>query len=299
VAETLRDRFDAPIRFWERFNEAGPSVLAAAVAYNIFFALVPAAVALVAGASTFGRSQDAIDRTTDALEQIAPTSVVSWITDVLAAASEDIDTSRLLVVILSVVVSLFLASRAVLTLQHVLARIEGMAEDRPWWKVRLIGMGLSAGIGIALVLTSVLLVAGELITEALGGLFESDLVVRIWEIANLPVGAVGVFLFLAAFYRWGPPRPLPGLWLAALTSTVGIVAASLGFRLYVRQAGELGTFAIIGAVAILLLWLFVISYVIMLTAALSAAVSRWWSQRRGTDGAPPPAGPLGDIGGAP
>lgn len=280
MAETLRHRLDAPIRFWERFNEAGPSVLAAAVAYNIFFALVPAAVALVAGASTLGRSEEAISRTRDALSQLAPRSVVDWTTDVLAAAAEDIDTSRILVVVVSVVVSLFLASRAVLTLQRVLARIEGMSEDRPWWKVRLVGMGLSAGIGLALVLTSVLLVAGEWIAEALATLIDADWVVRVWEAANLPVGAVGVFLFLAAFYRWGPPRPLPGLWLAALTSTVGIVAASLGFRLYVRQAGGLGTFAIIGAVAILLLWLFVISYVIMITAALSAAASRWWSQRR-------------------
>lgn len=280
MAETLRERLDAPIRFWERFNEAGPSVLAAAVAYNIFFALVPAAVALVAGASTFGRSEEAIARTEDALRQLAPVSVVDWVTDVLAAASADVDASRIVVVIASAVVSLFLASRAVLTLQRVLARIEGMSEDRPWWKVRLIGMGLSAGIGVALLVTSVLLVAGELVAEGLSRLIDSDLVVQVWEVANLPVGAVGVLLFLAAFYRWGPPRPLPGLWLAAVTSTAGIVGASLGFRFYVRQAAGLGTFAIIGAVAILLLWLFVISYVIMLTAALSAAVSRWWSQRR-------------------
>lgn len=276
----MRDRFDAPIRFWERFNEAGPTVLAAAVAYNIFFALVPAAVALVAGASTFGRSDEAIARTEGVLRELAPASVVEWITDMLAAASSDIDTSRVLVVAVSVIVSLFLASRAVVTLQRVLAVIEGMSEDRQWWKVRLVGMGLSAGIGMALFLSSVLLVAGELVAEGLGRLIDSDSVVRVWEFANLPVGAIGVLLFLAAFYRWGPPRPLPGLWLAALTSTVGIVAASLGFRLYVRAAGDLGTFAIIGAVAILLLWLFVISYVIMLTAALSAAVSRWWVDRR-------------------
>lgn len=280
MADTLRDRFEAPIRFWERFNDAGPSVLAAAVAYNIFFALVPAAVALVAGASALGRSDEAIARTQDALSQLAPVSVVTWITDVLAAASEDIDTSRIIVVVASALVSLFLASRAVLTLQRVLATIEGMSEDRPWWRVRLIGMGLSAGIGLALLLSSVLLVAGELVATALDRLIESDLAVRIWEAANLPVGAIGVFLFLGAFYRWGPPRPLPGQWLAALTSTVGIVGASLGFRFYVRQAAELGTFAIIGAVAILLLWLFVISYVIMLTAAVSAALSRWWVQRR-------------------
>lgn len=280
MAETLRDRLDAPIRFWERFNEAGPSVLAAAVAYNIFFALVPAAVALVAGASTLGRSDEAIARTEQALAQIAPASVVNWISDVLVMAAEDIDTSRIIVVVTSTLLSLFLASRAVLTLQRVLARIEGMEEDRPWWKVRLVGMGLSAGIGLALLFTSVLLVAGEVIAEALDRLIESDLAVRVWEAANLPVGALGVFLFLAAIYRFGPPRPLPGLWLAALTSTIGVVAASLGFRIYVRQVGELGTFAIIGTVAILLLWLFVISYVIMITAALSAAVSRWWAQRR-------------------
>ena len=88
-----------------------------------------------------------------------------------------------------------------------------------------------------------------------------------------------MLIFLVALYRFGPPAPLPGRWLAALLASVGIVGASLGFRLYLERVGAAGgTLAVFGAIAVLLLWLHVIAYVIIVAAAFSAATFRKWGR---------------------
>jgi uncharacterized BrkB/YihY/UPF0761 family membrane protein len=60
---------------------------------------------------------------------------------------------------------------------------------------------------------------------------------------------------------------------------------SLGFRLYVENSGGLGgTFLAFTTVAVLLLWLFLMAYVIILSAALGASAARTLTARRANGG---------------
>lgn len=106
--------------------------------------------------------------------------------------------------------------------------------------------------------------------------------VTAWEALAMPLGSVGLLLFLVTLYRFGPPRRLPGMWLAAFLATVGAVGASLGFRFYLGQAGAVGssTLAVFTGVGVLLLWLYLIAWVIMIAAAVGASVARRIERRR-------------------
>ncbi len=288
VADPLeRLTSSTPARFWRRFASAGPGVLAAAVAYNLFFALVPAAIPLVIAASFFGRNADAQRQTIDFLEQVLPSDTASTIADALSTAWDSVEGTQGLVVAVSLVISLWAGSRGVNTIMRVLARIERMDDDRSWWRRRLIAVGLTLGAGGMLVLSGVLIVAGAEIAEWLEQLTEVDWLVTAWERLSLPVGVLGLFGFLTALYRWGPPQRLPGFWLAALMASAGTIGVSLGFRFYVENSGELGvTFIAFTTVAVLLLWLFLMAYVIILSAAVGASVARQLASRRsnGTTG---------------
>ncbi len=279
VADPLeRLTSSTPARFWRRFASAGPGVLAAAVAYNLFFALVPAAIPLVIAASFFGRNADAQRQTIDFLEQVLPSDTASTIADALSTAWDSVEGTQGLVVAVSLVISLWAGSRGVNTIMRVLARIERMDDDRSWWRRRLIAVGLTLGAGGMLVLSGVLIVAGAEIAEWLEQLTEVDWLVTAWE---------RLFGFLTALYRWGPPQRLPGFWLAALMASAGTIGVSLGFRFYVENSGELGvTFIAFTTVAVLLLWLFLMAYVIILSAAVGASVARQLASRRsnGTTG---------------
>lgn len=272
-----------PGRFWRRFTSAGPSVLAAAVAYNLFFALVPGLASGLAAASFLGRDAEAIDRTEEFLEAVAPGEVATFISNgVLPDVADAVHENQGLFILLSTLVSLWLASRGVVTLQRVLARIEGMEEDRSWIRVRLVGVTLTIGALLALVFSALLLVASNAIAVSLARLIDVSWVITAWQALSLPIGSVGLLLFLAILYRFGPPRRLPGLWPAALLATIGTVAASLGFRFYLDQAGTVGssTLAIFTGVGVLLLWLYLIAYVIMISAAVGASLARRYEARR-------------------
>jgi membrane protein len=274
-----------PVRFWRRFSSAGPGVLAAAVAYNLFFALVPAAVPLVVAASFFGRNAEARQQTVDFLEQILPTDTASSITDALSVAWDSVEGTQGLVVAVSLLISLWAGSRGVNTIMRVLARIERMDDDRAWWKRRLVAIGLTVGGGGMLVLSGGLIVAGAGIAEWLEQLTDIDWLVTVWERLSFPVGVLVLFAYLTALYRWGPPQRLPGFWLAAIGGALGTIGVSLGFRLYVENSGGLGgTFLAFTTVAVLLLWLFLMAYVIILSAALGASAARTLTARRANGG---------------
>lgn len=276
------DRFPA-VRFWRRFTAAGPSVLAAAVAYNLFFAIVPGLAGVLAAASVFGRDQEAIEQTRAVLDQIAPDSVAEFVSDVLLPdVAATVRQSQGFLLPASLFISLFLATRGVITLQRVLARIEKMDDDRPWWKVRLISTALTLGAMLTLASSGLLVVAGEAIASWLDELVEADWALELWDLLSLPLGSIGVFLFLVLFYRFGPPRRLPGLWLASVLSTAGAIGASLLFRLALDRIGATGgTIAVFGVFAVLLLWLYVIAYVIIISAAFAASVGRRRERRNG------------------
>ncbi|MDH3296434.1 MAG: YihY/virulence factor BrkB family protein [Acidimicrobiia bacterium] len=285
MAETVKEKLDAsvPIRFWRRFTAAGPTTLAAAVAYNLFFALVPAAFALLAGASFFGRSDDAIAQTRDVLDAIAPAQTSEFISEqLLPDVERTVRDAKGLFIVGTALVALWLASRGIMTMQRVLARIERMQEDRPWWKVRVIALLLTAGVGVALTLSTVLLVAGDAIAGWIAEFTDATWVASLWQAVSLPAGSIGFLLYIVALYRFGPPRRLPGLWMASFIATAGVLGASLGFRFYLDQVGSVGanTLTVFGTFAVLLLWLYLIAYVIIIAAAVGASLSRRLERRR-------------------
>jgi uncharacterized BrkB/YihY/UPF0761 family membrane protein len=144
----------------------------------------------------------------------------------------------------------------VVALQKSLAAVEDRTEQRPTVQMRLVAIGLTLGGGLALILTSFMLVAGRTVIEFLGGLTGVALLDEIWVWLRVPVAAAGLFVFLLGLYRLGPPEPLPRAWLAALVATAGAVGGSLGFGVYLSVSPELGaTFGLLGAVAIALVWL--------------------------------------------
>ncbi len=272
------------VKFWVRFSAAGPAVLAGAIAYNIIFALVPGAVVLLTAASFFGKTAEAQAETIRIISLIAPVEVAEFIGSALGDTSRIVDNREGVVIILGAVLALWFGTRGVLTIMRVLTRVEGIEEDRPWWETRLIATGLTIAVGLALALASVLIVAGRAIRDWLQEITQLAWPIDLWAALRIPVASLSVLVFFWLLYRFAPPRRLPGTWLAAVMATVGMVGFSLGLQYYVNSAGGLGaTYATIGTVALLLLWLYVVSYLIIVAGSVAAATARRRQRRRSGD----------------
>jgi len=254
-----------------RVRTANLSLSAAAVAYNAFLALVPLTLAGLGIAGAFGQDAAAIDRVERALAPIAPGAVTDFIVGVLRESATRVQEGRGWLIVGSVLVALFLGSRAVAALQGALAVVVHRTERRPALQMRLVAVALTVGGGIALVLASVLLVAGRDLFAFVGNLTGAHWLDDVWPWLRLPVSTIALYGFVLAVYAWGPPEPMPRSWLAALVATAGVIGGSMLFGLYLGSAPDLGpTFGTLGAVAVCLVWLYVGAMAILFGGVVSS-----------------------------
>lgn len=266
-----RSAWSVGIGLARRLSRSGLSINAAAVAYNAFLALVPLAFAVLGVASIVGQSESAVDRIGTGLDPIVPDSVKSFITELLVDAGERVGRGSIWLIIGSVLVALVFGSRAVVALQKALAAVEDETERRPAVAMRLVAVGLTAAGGAVLVLSTILLVAGRRLIEFFAELMGNSLMPDLWVWLRVPVAAIGLYLFLLALYRVGPPAPLPRPEIAALVGTSGAVLGSLAFGWYLSSSPSLGaTFGVLGTVAVALVWLYVGAMAILFGAIVVA-----------------------------
>jgi membrane protein len=254
-----------------RLRRADLGLNAAAVAYHAFLAMVPLCLALLGAAAFIGGSEAALGRVDDALAALAPEPVREFITGLLREADSRVGGLKGWLIPGSVLVAVFLGSRAVMALQRALAQADSGTERRPALQMRLVAAALTAGGGLVLLLASSLLVVGRHLFDLLAEITGLGMLDEVWAWLRLPATAAGVFGFLVAFYRWGPPQPLPHSWLAAAVGTAGVLGSSLVFGAYLRLAPTLGaTFGVLGAVALALVWLYLGAFSILLGALVAA-----------------------------
>jgi membrane protein len=258
-----------------RIRDADVSTMAAAVAYNTFLAIVPLAFAALGAAAFVGQDEAALERLDSILEVLAPRTVADYVIGLLNDAEARVGGQHGWLILGSVLFALFMGSRAVVALQKALAAVENRTERRPALQMRLVGVALTIAGGAALVVTSILLVSGRHLIDVLVEWTGVDALGVLWTWLRIPVAAASLFLFLLAFYRWGPPQPLEKPWLAALVAGGGALLVSLGFGLYLAMAPSLGaTFGTLGAVAVAMVWLYLGSFMILLGAVVVAYVLR-------------------------
>src|SRR5690606_6959593 len=94
------------------------------------------------------------------------------------------------------------------------------------------------------------------------------------SLARWPVLISVVLLALAVLYTFAPDRERARWrWASpgALLATVLWLLASIGFSLYVRFFGSFNeTYGVLGAVVILMLWLYISAYVVLMGGELNA-----------------------------
>ena len=97
--------------------------------------------------------------------------------------------------------------------------------------------------------------------------------------ANLALGVVLVVVAIALAYRFGPNygvrRPPPILSWGLLVAVVLWAVAARGFMLYLANFPSYNrVYGSIGAVVVLLMWLYVSAYTVLLGAAVDAERNR-------------------------
>ncbi len=279
-------------RVWTQIGEDNVSIVAAGVAFYVMLALFPAITAFV---SLFGLIADPaqVQAQFENLRGVIPDDGWRILNDQLTAVASARPGKLGISALVALVLALWSAGAGVRAMMTALNIAYHEREKRNF--LRFYGTAFLFTIGIALLgiisLGVIVIVPVLLNLVDLGGITQLLLKLVPWLVlAGFVVVALGVL------YRYGASRHEPKTrWVSwgAILATVLWIGASLLFTIYVANFGSYNeTYGALGAVVVLLFWLWISAFIVLLGAELNAEMEHQ-TERDTTVGRPKPRGERG------
>ncbi len=260
--------------------------LSAEMAYNAMLALFPAILAVLTALGLFEDSlQETFHNLARQLGEVAPDLAVELIREFVKEISR---TKSSGLFSLSFILAIWAFSGALSAAMAALDQIHKVPPKlaRPFWKAKLISLGLTFGSILLLVTASFLVFISGWLVEIVTQQSGVSLLLTIWRLLSWPL-ALGIVATAFAFiYRFGPSRWRPGtpLMPGAMLAAISWAIISALFRLYVANFGNYNkVYGAVGAVIVLLLWLYMSSLVLLLGDQLNVTVGEAMQQAKVQD----------------
>jgi len=246
----------------------------AQIAYYLMFATFPFLLT-VASLLAFLPIPNVLDWLMRLLGTLAPAAAVDLMRNSLERVVMHQHSSLFSIGLLA---SIWAAANAVEAIMQGLNRVQSLRENRPFWKTRGIALLLAVGVSFFAILGLLALWFGSQVSrwwEVRGGL--GPLPVEVWVVVRWPIVLLCLIGAIDQLYFIGPAAHLRWRWITpgAVVAVLGWVAASLGFSAYVRHFGSYNAmYGGIGAIIILLTWMYLTAFFILLGAEINVVTER-------------------------
>jgi membrane protein len=265
-----RGWLDVLKRTRQGIRDTNASIIAAGVAFYAFLALVPALIAVVAIYGLVANPADVKDQITS-FTSAAPRDAQRLLSNQLSSITRGAGGGTGIAAAIAIGAALWSASSGIAALNTGLTVVNRENETRGMLKRRLLALVLTlfAVVGVLVMLALVVALPSVLDSAGISGIGRTAL-----ELARWPLLAIFLLDGLAVIYRYGPQRRRP-MWRwvtpgAVVAMLVGL-AASIGFSIYVSLLGNYNkTYGALGAIIVVLLWLYLIAFAVLFGAALNA-----------------------------
>ncbi|MBN3952051.1 MAG: YihY/virulence factor BrkB family protein [Nostoc sp.] len=251
--------------------------LASEIAFNAMLSLFPAILAFITAIGLLAESlQATFNKLAVQLSQVLPEQALELIRDF--ATTEITNSKNSSLFSLSFILAIWAASGAVNTAMTALDQIHLIPPEkmRPFWKAKLVSLGLTVGTMLLLVLASFLVFTSDwllgIVVRENGSLI---FLVHLWQLLRWPLALTIVAVAFGFVYRYGPSQwnsgtpMMPGAILAAVFWAI----LSALFRLYVANFGNYNkVYGAVGAVIVLMLWLWMSAAVVLIGEQLNVTV---------------------------
>lgn len=247
--------------------------LAAQQAYYFFFALFPAILALISIASFFP-VDNLIGEVVRMVGRVAPPDVIKIVSDQLTKIAE---TNAGGLLTLAFVLTLWSSSAAVVSMTTTLNTAYDITESRPWWKVRLIAIGLTFGLAFFILVSMTLIVAGPTLAERFANMLNmGPAFTWTWNIVQWPLVFALVATAIAFIYYFAPDAEQNWVWITpgSVLATALWIIVSIGFKIYLAKFDTFNveTYGTLGGVMVLLLWFYLSGVAVLIGAELNAEI---------------------------
>jgi membrane protein len=272
-------RLRVPLGWMDLFKRTGKEAvdddilnLAAQQAYYFFFALFPALLFVIAIASFFPL-QNLIDEVVKMLARVAPKDVIDIVTDQMSKLAEQNSGGLLTFALL---ITIWSSSGAMVSIITTLNAAYDLTESRPWWKTRLIAIGLTIGIALFIVASMFLVLAGPSVAEHLANTLRLGEAFKwTWWVLQWPIVFVLVATAIGLVYYFAPDAEQDWVWITpgSVLATLLWIIVSLGLKLYYTLVPNANaTYGTIGGVMVLMLWFYCSGIALLMGAELNAEI---------------------------
>lgn len=273
--------FRAPVSWFELVKRTvadtmgdGVPGLAAQLAFYFFLAVFPALLFLVSLLS-YLPVEPALDTIFERLATVVPADVITLVRGQIEQALEGRRGGLLTLAIAGAVWS---SSAAMMAIIYALNRAYDIEEFRPWWKARLIAVGLTLALSIFVLVALVLVVGGgDLAAWIAARIGAGGIFAQVWAIAQWPVVIALVVLAVDLVYYFAPNADTEWVWMTpgSLLATGLWLLTSFGFKVYVQNFTDYGAvYGGIGSVIVLLLWFYLSGFALLVGAELNAEIDK-------------------------
>ena len=251
-------------------RETNASIVAAGVAFYAFLALVPALIAVVAIYGLVANPADVKDQITSFTSAL-PRDAQKLLSGQLSSITRKADSGTGVAAAIAIGAALWSASSGIAALNTGLTIVNHENETRGMLKRRTLALVITLFAVVGVLVTLALVVA---LPSVLDSIDITGVGGTVLKLARWPLLAGVLLVGLAVIFRYGPQRRRPRWrWVspgAVVAMIVGLVA-SIGFSIYVSLLGNYNkTYGALGAIIIMLLWLYLMAFAVLFGAALNA-----------------------------
>ena len=260
---------------WKEAGADNAGLVAAGVAFYGFLALVPLLGAIVLSYGIVAEPATVL-RNMRQLTSVMPADAAKLIGEQLMNVVRTSDGKKGLGLLLALALALFGARNgagAIVTALNIAYEEE---EKRGFVRLNLLALAMTAAAVLVAVIAMVAIAALGHLKQLLPHL--PDWVSVVGTVATYGVLAAAGAAGAATLYRFGPSRD-EGSWVwltpGSALAAIGWVLLTIGFGIYVAQFGNYNaTYGSLGAVVVLLTWLYLSCYILVFGAELNSEFER-------------------------
>jgi membrane protein len=253
----------------------------AALTYHVFFALFPFLLFLIALLGVL-RLQGFFDWLLAQARMVLPRDALGLVEGVIQEVQTQRDGG---LVSLGILVAVLAASAGVRSTMNALNTAYDVEEGRPLWKRYALSVVYTVALAVMVILAAGLMFIGPQVMEWIAkhvGL--GELIVVLWTWLRIPVAALLLMLAVSIVYYAAPnvDQEFRYVTPGSVLAVVLWVVVSLAFSFYVSRFANYGaTYGSIGAVIVLMLYIYVSSLAFLMGGEVNAVIEHHVPKAKG------------------
>jgi membrane protein len=262
-------------RVWTEMNNDDVFGRAAQLSYYFLLALFPLLLVMMAFLGIFAdRGTELRNNLIGYLGSVMPASAGELVQKTVDELSNQSGAGKISIGLLA---TLWAASSGMGAISETLNTAYNVKETRPWWKTRLVAVGLTFALAILIVSALVLLLYGFEIADAIAvwaGL--SGAFTLAWKILQWPIVLFFILLSFNLIYYFGPDlKQQEWKWVTpgSIIAAALWLLISFGFKTYLKYFNSYSaTYGSLGALIIMMLWFYFTGMAILIGGEVNSEI---------------------------